>query len=196
MASSRRPRSADLPQGSVPLQAAESFLAGFLREDRRAGLRIAVGLSGGMDSVVLLHVLAAIAPRHGISLSAVHVNHGLSPNAFRWESFCRSICSESGISLVARRVRVGPSRGTGREAAARAARRAAFSKVPAEVIALAHHLDDQAETVLLNLLRGSGIKGASGMSRTTPFEDRIMVRPLLDVPRKALLEYEIGRAHV
>ncbi len=189
MASSRRSRSADLPSGTVALTAAERFLSGFLRDERRPRLSVAVGLSGGMDSVVLLHVLAALAPRHGFSLAALHVNHGLSPNALAWEKFCRTICRELGIGLQARRVQVGPTRGIGLEAAARDARRAAYGKAPADVIALAHHLDDQAETVLLNLMRGSGIKGASGMQGCTRLGTKVLIRPLLDVPREAILAY-------
>jgi len=126
------------------------------------GKRLAVGLSGGVDSVVLLHLLRELAPRHGFRLSAVHVHHGLSPNADDWARFCRKLCRGWVVPLTVRRVSV-QKKGRGLEAAAREARRAAFAAVAADAIVLAHHLDDQAETVLLNLLRGAGPRGAAAM---------------------------------
>src|SRR6185503_2016512 len=148
MASSRKPASASAQA--------------FLRANK--GRRIAVALSGGMDSVVLLHLLKD-HPR----VSALHVHHGLSPNADAWAAFCRRLCKQWGVPLSVSRVRVKKA-GKGLEAAAREARYAAFKKLKVDVVALAHHLDDQAETVLMNLLRGAGVRGASGMRPCTPFE--------------------------
>jgi len=145
--------------------------------------RIAVALSGGVDSVTLLHLL-----RHQNNLTAIHVNHGLSPNADRWAAFCRRLCKRFGVPLQVRKVKV-QKRGEGLEAAARRARYEAFAKLDADCIALAHHLDDQAETVLMNLLRGAGRRGASGMARETRFRGKTLVRPLLDVPRAAIVAY-------
>jgi tRNA(Ile)-lysidine synthase len=152
------------------------------------GKRVAVGLSGGVDSVVLLHLLRAAAPRLGCSVSAVHVHHGLSPNAGAWARFCRKLCRAWGVPLTVRRVRVRRA-GKGPEAAAREARRAVFAGSPAEVVALAHQLDDQAETVLLNLLRGAGPRGASAMPAAGRLGSKILWRPLLAVPRRAILAY-------
>lgn len=136
-----------------------------------------------MDSVVLLHALRA-HPR----LAAVHVHHGLSPNADAWSAFCRKLCKRLGVPFVVRRVGVHPS-GKGLEAAAREARYAAFKKVDCDVVVLAHHLDDQAETVLMNLLRGAGRRGASGMPARTRLDGKALLRPLLGVPRAALAAY-------
>jgi tRNA(Ile)-lysidine synthase len=151
------------------------------------GKTVAVALSGGVDSVVLLHLLKA---RKGVS--ALHVHHGLSRNANAWAAFCRKLCKDWGVALKVTKVTVTPG-GEGLEAAARAARYGAFAKSPAEVIALAHHLDDQAETVLMNLLRGAGMRGASGMRPLARFEGKLLARPLLAVPREAILAY--ARAH-
>jgi tRNA(Ile)-lysidine synthase len=136
-----------------------------------------------MDSVVLLHLLKD-HPR----LSAVHVHHGLSPNADAWAAFCRRLCRGWRVPISVRRVRVKKA-GKGLEAAAREARYAAFAKLDADVIALAHHLDDQAETVLMNLLRGTGLRGAAGMQPLARFEDKLLARPLLDVPRRTMEDY-------
>jgi tRNA(Ile)-lysidine synthase len=121
-------------------------------------------------------------------VSAVHVHHGLSPNADAWAAFCRRLCRRFGVPLTVRKVTV-VKRAEGLEAAARRARYDAFSRVGADCIALAHNLDDQAETVLMNLLRGAGARGARGMQRETRFEGKTLVRPLLDLPRAAILAY-------
>ena len=152
------------------------------------GKRVAVGLSGGMDSVVLLHVLCGLGPRLGYKLSAIHVNHGLSPNAGDWQRFCSAFCLELGIPFKAVKVKVKKKKG-GLEAAARVARRAAFLKLDVDAIAVGHHLDDQAETVLFNLLRGAGLEGASGMPARGKLGRRDLLRPLLGVSRIAIREY-------
>jgi len=149
------------------------------------GKRLAVGLSGGVDSVVLLHVLK----RHPeFDLSAIHVHHGLSSNAGAWARFCRALCTRWGVPLAVRRVRVA-KKGKGPEAAAREARYRAFKNIPCDAVALAHHRDDQAETVLMNLLRGAGVHGASGMPPRSRFDGKTLLRPLLEVPRAAILAY-------
>jgi tRNA(Ile)-lysidine synthase len=149
---------------------------------KRPNAEIAVGLSGGVDSVVLLHQLK------DRGVSAIHVHHGLSPNADAWADFCRRLCKRLGVPLVVRKVKVVP-RGKGREAAARDARYAAFAKAKAQVIALGHNLDDQAETVLMNLLRGAGARGASGMLEHSRLGTKVLFRPLLSVPRSEILAY-------
>jgi tRNA(Ile)-lysidine synthase len=152
------------------------------------GKRLAVGLSGGIDSVVLLHLLHAVRPQFGYRLSAVHVNHCLSPNARGWEEFCSAFCSDLGVPLKTFKVKITKQR-KGLEAAAREARREALSKLSVDAIALAHHLDDQAETVLLNLLRGAGIEGASGMAAKSRLGGKLLLRPLLHVSRGEIASY-------
>jgi len=119
---------------------------------------------------------------------ALHVHHGLSPNADAWAAFCRRLCRKWKVPLTVHRVKV--TRGSeGLEAAARRARYEAFAKAQADCIALAHNLDDQAETVLMNLLRGAGRRGASGMARESRFRGKTLLRPLLDMPRAEIEAY-------
>jgi tRNA(Ile)-lysidine synthase len=149
---------------------------------KRASASLVVALSGGVDSVVLLHKLK---DRRGVR--ALHVHHGLSPNADRWASFCRRLCRGWGVSLTVRKVKVKRS-GKGLEAAAREARYAVFRALDTD-LALAHNLDDQAETVLMNLLRGAGLRGASGMPAEAKLGGRRLFRPLLDTSREEILAY-------
>jgi len=182
MASSRKPRAAETrPRGAV-----ERFLRS---QPALRGARVLLGFSGGIDSSVLLHLLHALAPRFGYSLAALHVHHGLSPQADAWARHCRRVCRALGVPLSVRRVRVARRSGRGLEAAAREARQAAFLRTRADTIVLAHQLDDQAETVLLQLLRGSGTRGASAMPAVGALGEKRLLRPLLAVPREAIAAY-------
>ena len=125
-------------------------------------------------------------------VSAIHVHHGLSPSADRWAAFCRRLCKRLGVPLTVKKVRVA-KRGEGLEAAARKARYAVFKETKADVIALAHNRDDQAETVLMNLLRGTGARGARGMLPRSSYQGKTLLRPLLDTPRLEIVAY--ARAH-
>jgi tRNA(Ile)-lysidine synthase len=149
------------------------------------GKRLALGLSGGVDSVVLLHVLRQHPEFH---LCAIHVHHGLSANADAWAQFCSALCARWGVPLAVRRVKLA-KKGKGLEAAAREARYAAFAGTACDAVVLAHHLDDQAETVLMNLLRGAGVRGASGMPARSRFDGKMLLRPLLGVSRAAIVAY-------
>jgi tRNA(Ile)-lysidine synthase len=156
-----------------------------------ADAAICVGFSGGLDSTVLLHLLAEDAQVTRRKVAALHVNHGLSPNADQWVRFCERFCANHGVPLTVQSVRVDSASAEGVEAAARTARYAAFAARPEPYLALAHHLDDQAETVLLQLLRGTGLKGIAAMP-----ELRILrgtgvqiFRPLLEYSRAQLLEF-------
>ncbi len=164
------------------------------------GKRVAIGLSGGMDSVALLDVLHELHASRELSLSAIHVNHQLSPHAGEWEAFCRSLCAARGIALTVQRVQVKPG-GSGVEAAARELRYGAFASIDADFVALAHHLDDQVETFLLQLLRGAGPKGLAGMPVVRSQESAkdgsamspLILRPLLEHRRSRIEAYAIAR---
>jgi tRNA(Ile)-lysidine synthase len=152
---------------------------------------ILVGLSGGLDSTVLLRWLSTQPAIRAAGLRALHVHHGLQAEAEHWVEHCRELCARLGVPIAVARVEVRNDLGLGREAAARDARHAAFAAElhAGETLALGHHRDDQAETVLLRLLRGSGSDGLAAMRDTRPFATGIIWRPLLGTPRKDLLGY-------
>lgn len=164
-----------------------------LTDHELAGRSVTVGLSGGLDSVVLLHALANRASAFPLNLSALHVHHGLSPNADQWTEHCAALCDAWQVSLRVVRVSIDPHDPRGIESAARAARYEAYEAEPADAVALAHHADDQAETVLLQLLRGAGPPGLAAMPAQRRLRSgALLVRPFLDVPRPALLEYAVA----
>lgn len=151
-----------------------------------------VALSGGLDSVTLLCILNRLRAEHPFDLGALHVNHGLSPNAGSWQAFCEKLCAAWSIPFESRLVRVERNSHDGIEAAARRARYHAFGRCRADWLALAHHRDDQAETLLLNLLRGAGMAGAAAMPVVRPLSDPggpTLLRPLLDAARADLVAY-------
>ncbi|MDX8385718.1 MAG: tRNA lysidine(34) synthetase TilS [Gallionella sp.] len=151
---------------------------------------ILIGLSGGVDSVVLLHLLHRLSTRFNWQLSALHVHHGISANADAWRDFCIDLCARINIPLCTKNVDIAPLRGMGIEAAARKLRHTAFAGQECDFVALAHHADDQAETLLLQLLRGAGVRGASAMPQIIHRSGTAsLVRPLLHCSRAELLVY-------
>ena len=153
--------------------------------------RFVIAFSGGLDSTVLTHVLANSREIHGTPIIAVHVDHGLQADSSSWRAACESFALELGIDFVGQRVSVDQQSGHGPEASAREARYGAFRTIVrhGDWLLSAHHQDDQAETLLLNLMRGSGPAGLAGISPIRPFAAGWLARPLLDVPRKSLLDY-------
>jgi tRNA(Ile)-lysidine synthase len=160
--------------------------------------RVAVALSGGLDSMVLLHLAHEAAQAAGLPLFAFHVHHGLSPNADAWRAHCASAAAALGVAFDHRDVTVEKGR-SGVEAAARKQRYAGLGAMcrahGVGLLLTAHHLDDQAETVLLQLLRGAGPAGLSGMDAANRApsllgdEHLVMARPLLAVARAGLEAY-------
>lgn len=152
--------------------------------------RVHVGYSGGLDSTVLLHALAAEAAVRRRGLRALHVHHGLHPDADAWVAHCQGTCDALGVPLSVVRVDV-VADGRGPEASARAARHAAYAAAlgPGDAMALAHHREDQAETFLLRALRASGPEGLASMAAWRPCGQGALWRPLLATPRALLLAY-------
>ncbi|MDO9231872.1 MAG: tRNA lysidine(34) synthetase TilS [Methylotenera sp.] len=171
-----------------------SKLHSFLTQHLSSQPKLLVALSGGLDSCVLLHLLAEVKHLFLFELQAMHVHHGLSPNADAWTALCAKTCESLHVPLQVVYVNVDPSSKQGIEAAARELRYQAlfnhkFGEILPDYVVTAHHQDDQAETLLLQLLRGAGVKGLSSMAALD--ETRRLLRPLLDVPRLALKEYAV-----
>jgi len=138
--------------------------------------------------MVLLDAMARVSERNAITLSAVHVDHGISRHAGSWAEFCAAQCAQRGLPLTLHRVKVTRERGRSLEALARSARYERLLAEDVDVVALAHHADDQAETVLLQLLRGAGPQGAGAMPAYRAGRPALL-RPLLDLPRATIAAY-------
>lgn len=155
-----------------------------------------VAYSGGCDSHALLYALAQKRSELGGALAAVHVNHNLQPLASHWAQHCASVCAVLQIPLHLLEVDATPTPGESPEAAARRARYGAIASIlePGDGLITAHHQDDQAETVLLQLLRGGGPHGLAAMPAAAPFARATLLRPLLGFARAELVEYarELG----
>lgn len=151
--------------------------------------RCLVAYSGGVDSHVLLHAMAQLRPQlPGVELRAIHVDHGLHSQSASWALHCMQVCSQMDVPCDVLAVDARASSGTSPEAAARAARYAAFKGIvrSGDLLLTAHHQDDQAETLLLQLLRGAGPRGLAGMAKISRFGAAWLARPLLEFPRAAL----------
>ncbi|MEO1244473.1 MAG: tRNA lysidine(34) synthetase TilS [Pseudomonadota bacterium] len=149
--------------------------------------RVYLGFSGGLDSTLLLSVLAGHADWRR-RLTAVHVNHGLHPDSAEWAEQCRAVAGESGVDFKRLDVEVDTASGDSVEAAARHARYAALGALldTGDWLFTAHHLDDQIETLLLNLLRGSGPDGLAAMPAARRLGAGWLLRPLLGLTRSTI----------
>lgn len=168
---------------------------------------LVVGFSGGVDSLVLLHALSSLLPSPELSASklpilvsssvfnikAIHVNHRLNPQADEWQSFCVSFCEKRQIPIQCVTVDAKPTQGEGPEAAARNARYDAFKKqlCSDDILLTGHHLDDQIETVFLQMLRGTGVDGAAGIRQISTLNASYLMRPLLFFSREMIESYAI-----
>ncbi len=156
-----------------------------------AANRYWVAFSGGADSTALLLALNELKDRLDIPVLALHVNHGLHSECDEWQAFCTSFCGARGIGLHCERVSPDPRSGTGLEAEARRLRYEVAMRLlaPGDLLLTAHHSDDQSETVLLNLMRGSGVDGLAGMPRLRDLGQGLLARPLLGFDSGALKDY-------
>lgn len=153
-----------------------------------------LGLSGGMDSMVLLDALAELRAAHPLPpLKALHIHHGLHADADLWTEHCRQECRARGVELIVERVQL--AAGASIEAQARTARYQAFATHmgSADCLLLAHHQDDQLETLLFRLLRGTGLRGLAGMPQVRPLTQGRLFRPLLGWSRAQLLVWAESR---
>lgn len=154
--------------------------------------QILLGLSGGMDSMLLLTLLnEQVGSRY---IQAVHINHGLSENSDQWQQFAKDYCEKIGVDFYAEKIQL-LATGDGIEAAAREARYSVFEKrlKVGGLLFLAHHADDQVETVLYRLLRGAGSKGLAGMPESRSLGSGKLIRPLLDYSKQDLHKEALSR---
>ncbi|MES9858196.1 MAG: tRNA lysidine(34) synthetase TilS [Sedimenticola sp.] len=150
-----------------------------------------IAYSGGRDSHVLLHAMAALSDRLNQPLRAIHINHGLQSAAIGWEAHCLATCKDLAVPLEIIRLELSPKRGESLEALARDGRYGAIRGLikAGELLLTAHHQDDQAETLLLQLLRGAGPAGLGAMPRLDKFGAGFRARPLLGFCRDELADY-------
>jgi tRNA(Ile)-lysidine synthase len=155
-----------------------------------ANKKFLIAYSGGMDSHVLLH---SMQQHPEFQLRAVHVHHGLSKNADQWVEHCRKICSDLNIEFIVKYISVKPSKKHSPEALARELRYQEFAQLlqKDECLLTAHHANDQAETLLLQMFRGSGPKGLAAMPEHKGFMSGSLIRPLLEFSRADLHTYAI-----
>lgn len=185
MANSKKSLSIDKPVASADDIA--RVVAGCIERHVLPGQGIVVGLSGGIDSVALLHILVQLRKegQPDFQLSALHVHHGISLFADEWDDFCHDACKQMDVAYSCLRVAVERSSKDGLEAAARRARHEVFAAADADWLMLAHQRDDQAETLLFNLLRGSGIAGVAAMREL----NGRLLRPMLTISRGEIEQY-------
>ncbi|MDD5393873.1 MAG: tRNA lysidine(34) synthetase TilS [Thiothrix sp.] len=177
------------------LRAPTDALSAFLNKHPATGYLIA--FSGGLDSHVLLHACATLQvafPR--LPFRALHIDHGLQSMSAEWAEHCRAVCVALNMPFACECLHLQIPAGESLEAVARHARYAAFSQhlQAGEILLTAHHQDDQAETLLLHLLRGSGVDGLAAMPEIRPFAQGWLGRPLLSFSREELVEYARNHA--
>ncbi len=182
------------------LQTLRQFLE-HLRRQQPACDKLVVGYSGGMDSHVLLHAIhhlqltdPAETGLQRFQLRALHINHGLSSHADTWQAHCQQVCLALPVPFQAQSVTVQQKPGDSLEEQARQARYQVFAEQlqPNEILLMAHHQDDQAETLMLRLMRGAGPRGLAAMPLNRPLGRGLLWRPLLEIPRTELQTYAIA----
>jgi len=168
----------------------------FLRRHLKPDQKLVVGLSGGRDSVALLHILKRLQTRLEFHLSACHVNHRLSASAKEWQLHCHRICEEWCVPLTVKTVEIPRGSAVGLEAAARSKRYVAFGELSADWIVLAQHRGDVAETALFNMLRGAGLAGMASIPEIRMLRLGLsLMRPMLGVARTDINAY-LQRHHL
>ena len=187
MASSKKPLSnkvsATTPKKTKPLSLLDVVEKSFvsLSTSHKKMKSMTVALSGGVDSVVLLHLLHQLQKRQNFTLKASHVHHGLSKNADKWVKFCEKLCKKLSVPLDVHHIKLPQKKSLGIEGEARQLRYEKLLQTKTDLVVLAHHEDDQAETFLLQLIRGAGVKGLSSMAHFDA--SRRLWRPLLNASR-------------
>jgi len=151
---------------------------------------IFIGYSGGPDSTALVHLLSTLNAKQDLNLKAIHINHNLSKHSSIWENHCVETCSKLNVNLITKSIEIKVD-GGGLESASRKARYKAFEKIlnRDDQLLLGHHSDDVAETLIMRLMRGTGPDGMEGPKLKRSLGQGVLVRPLLGVSKKEILDY-------
>ncbi|MBY0379332.1 MAG: tRNA lysidine(34) synthetase TilS [Burkholderiales bacterium] len=153
--------------------------------------KLMLGLSGGVDSVVLLYLLVQLRQQFSFTLDAIHINHGISENTQEWEHFCIKLCNSLHVTLHLSHHKVLKSGGESLENNARNIRYNVFSRLNTDIIVLAHHKNDQIETMLSQIIRGSDIHNIASMNYISTRGDKVFWRPLLNCTRNQIEQYAL-----
>jgi len=192
MAATKRPVPEPSPSDAFRDEALVRAIARSVDALSAAPKGLAVALSGGADSAMLAVHAARFARERGLALHCLHIHHGLQQAADQWQAHVHDLAQRLRLPCHSVRVRVDVSQGDGMESAARAARYHALAELARQAdashVLLAHHRDDQAETVLLRLLRGAGPTGLAAMAPSMARDGVTYLRPWLDAPRARLLQ--------
>lgn len=195
---SRRSRRADAESADRAVEFVRDCVGSAIARHVPIGGLVAVALSGGRDSMVLLDAAAEVCAAGAVGLVAIHVHHGLARDADQWATFCANECAKRGVPFSATALRIAAKPEDGIEAAARTLRYRALAKAArvaqTAFVLLAHHQDDQAETLLLQLARGAGPHGLGAMAAARERDGITWLRPLLDLPRATIDAYVQARA--
>ncbi len=183
----------DRKEGFFP----NGFKKPHLLSGKNASTPILVGFSGGADSTALLHMLCLYAKKYGCKIYAAHLNHGIrGEEADRDEGFCKSFAQLLGVTFISKKVdipSIALSAGESTESAARRVRYEFFNDIMQEhnieILATAHNADDNLETVIFNLARGSGLNGICGIPECRPCERGVVIRPILGMEKAEILDY-------
>ena len=151
---------------------------------------IFIGYSGGPDSTALVHLLSTLKAKQDLNLKAIHINHNLSKHSSTWENHCIETCSKLNVNLITKSIKIKVD-GGGLESASRRARYKVFEKIlnRDDQLLLGHHSDDVAETLIMRLMRGTGPDGMEGPKLKRSLGQGVLVRPLLGVSKKEILDY-------
>jgi tRNA(Ile)-lysidine synthase len=168
-----------------------SELGNWLSQNVSDNSQVIVGYSGGLDSQTLLYALNKLRKSRYFNLLAIHVNHNLSKNSDKWQLHCEDFCKLNDINFITESICISKSKDTSLEMACREARYQVFKKNTDKntIIVTAHHQDDQAETLLLQLVRGSGVQGLGAIKPMQNFYDGSLARPLLNISKEDISKY-------
>lgn len=152
--------------------------------------KLTIAYSGGVDSSVLLNIFAQLASQMpSLNISAIHINHGLSKHADLWQKHCQLTCEQLNIPLQTTNVIINKLGGESLENNARRERYKIFEQINADIIILAHHQNDQIETIFSQFLRGSDLHNLAGMQELSSYKNKQLWRPLLSTPKNIILDY-------